>query len=108
MGDESENRGEERISCEADIEWAYFNRSEVHAARMLNISKSGSYFECSHPIIPGATILIRVHKKVSCSPADSIETHLRTAALGEVKWCRELADDRSSVYGIGIRYYLPV
>ncbi len=108
MGEELEKRSEDRSHCDADIEWAYFNKSDAHAARLLNVSKSGGYFECKHPIIPGATILIRVYKRVSGSPAEPAETQLRTAALGEVKWCCELAGRRSPVFGIGIRYHLPV
>jgi hypothetical protein len=108
MSEESEKRSEDRSCCDADIEWAYFNKSDAYAARLLNVSPSGGYFECRHPIIPGATILIRVQKSVSGGSVESTETHLRTAALGEVKWCREIADRSSSVFGIGIRYHLPV
>jgi hypothetical protein len=108
MAEESDKRSEGRNTCDADIEWAYFNKSDVHAARLLNISQSGGYFECSHPIIPGATILIRLHKSMPGPPAEPEATPLRTAALGEVKWCRELAGRRSIAYGIGIRYHLPV
>ncbi|MCU0559555.1 MAG: hypothetical protein MUD16_05105 [Desulfobacterales bacterium] len=108
MGEESDKRSEGRNACDADIEWAYFNKSEVHAARLLNVSQSGGYFECSHPIIPGATLLIRLHGGICGRPTEAPAAPLRTAALGEVKWCRELADRRSTLYGIGIRYHLPV
>lgn len=108
MGEESDKRSEGRNACDADIEWAYFNKSEVHAARLLNVSQSGGYFECNHSIVPGATIFIRLHRNMSASSVASEATQLRTAALGEVKWCRELTDHRPLGYGIGIRYHLPV
>lgn len=108
MGEKPEKRSEDRSTCHADIEWAYFNKAEIHAARLLNVSQSGGYFECPHSIIPGATLLIRVCQSASGSPAEPVGTQLRTSALGEVKWCRELAGRPSSLFGIGIRYHLPV
>lgn len=108
MGEESEKRSEDRSTCDADIEWVYFNKPDAHAARLLNVSPSGGYFECRHSIIPGATILVRVHHGVSGAPDGPAGAPLRTAALAEVKWCRDLPDRSPAAFGIGIRYHLPV
>jgi hypothetical protein len=33
---------------------------------------------------------------------------MRTTALGEVKWCRELQERQPRRFGIGVRYHIPV
>ena len=35
-------------------------------------------------------------------------SYMKTTALGEVKWCRELFDGPSVRFGIGVRYHIPV
>jgi len=33
---------------------------------------------------------------------------MKTTALGEVKWCRELFGGPAVRFGIGVRYHIPV
>lgn len=109
MESNPEKRCEHRQSCDADIEWTYFNRGDCFSARLLNFSKGGGYFISSQPLTPGATVLIRVR---DFSPADSkvcdIGTTPRMTALGEVKWCREISGGAAARFGIGVRYHFPV
>jgi hypothetical protein len=108
MGSETEKRSEDRHGCDAGIDWAYFNKSEFYSAHLLNISPSGVYIECEQRIIPGATIFIRVHNRKACVADPTIGDCMRSTALGEVKWCRELPDQKPRPYGVGIRYHMPV
>jgi hypothetical protein len=102
-----EKRCEDRRECNATVEWAYFNKAEFFDAQLLNFSDSGGYMECTRPLIPGATILIRL-QTCTASDGDSAYRNLKTTALGEVKWCRELRAEPPSRFGIGLRYHFPV
>jgi hypothetical protein len=103
-----EKRCEERQKCHAAIEWAYFNKSDFFSARLMNFSRGGGYFESGHPPIPGATILIRLQKYDASSEAFADCSFMKTTALGEVKWCRELLGGPDMRFGIGVRYHIPV
>jgi hypothetical protein len=102
-----EKRSENRQKCDAAIEWAYFNRGDYFSARMLNFSKGGGYFVSGQPLIPGATILMRLRGFDSAGRGSRERRTLRTTALGEVKWCRELSSTAAQ-FGIGVRYHFPV
>lgn len=107
MGALSEKRCEDRQNCDAEVKWAYFNKADFFNARLLNFSGGGSYIECAQPLIPGATILIRLQTSAS-SAGEPPSRNMRTTALGEVKWCRELHAGQSQRFGIGVRYHIPV
>lgn len=107
MGALSEKRCEDRQKCDADVEWAYFNKADFFNARLLNFSGGGSYIECAKPLIPGATILIRLQACAVSGDKPPI-CNMRTTALGEVKWCRELQAEQIQRFGIGVRYHIPV
>jgi len=108
MESNSEKRCEDRQQCDAAIEWAYFNKGECFSARMLNFSQNGGYFVSGQPLIPGATILIRL-RNIDAGGADACDrSAMKTNALGEVKWCRELSDASAARFGIGVRYHFPV
>ena len=107
MGTLLEKRCEDRQKCDAEVKWAYFNKADFFNARLRNFSGGGSYLECAQPLIPGATILIRLQANVS-SNESAPGRILRTTALGEVKWCRELRTEPAHRFGIGVRYHIPV
>lgn len=108
MGSETEKRSEDRQGCDAAIDWAYFNKADFYSAHLLNVSPSGGYFECGQRIIPGATLFIRLQYCRACVEDPAIRDCMRSTALGEVKWCRELPDQQPRPYGVGIRYHMPV
>ncbi|MCU0603617.1 MAG: PilZ domain-containing protein [Desulfobacterales bacterium] len=107
MGARPEKRCEDRQECDAVVEWAYFNKADFFNARLLNFSGGGSYIECTQPLIPGATILIRLQACAASGGPPPIR-NMRTTALGEVKWCRELPAQPPHRFGIGVRYHIPV
>ena len=108
MEPQSDKRCERRHPCDALIEWAYFNKTEFHQARMLNFSRSGGHFVCEQGAIPGATVFIRLQECVSCGGGAAGRDWVRTTGLGEVKWCRQSPDPNPMRFEVGIRYHVPV
>ncbi len=102
-----DKRSEARRRCYAEVMWAYFNTMDFHAARMVNVSRGGGYFETGQPALPGASVFIRVQKVLDAADPSSPAEALRSAALGEVKWCRDLSGGGAQ-FGVGFRYHIPV
>lgn len=95
-----ERRAEPRQGCDHGIIWVYFNRESAAAARMLNCSRIGCYFETSQPVTAGATISIRLEHQPAGS-RDHTPGLVRSYAVADVKWC----EPRSRHYGVGARYH---
>jgi hypothetical protein len=74
---------------------------------MVNVSRGGGI---SNPnkLLPGATLFIRVQRMLIPGTADPCPDAIRTAALGEVKWCREVGNGQVLHFGVGFRYHIPV
>jgi hypothetical protein len=108
-GFKMENRTEKR-SCdrhyqEIPITVAYFNTNRYRSGKMLNYSEGGIYFESDFAFQPRTSIYIRIEKKMTGPPESKIHNCFRSAALGEVKWCKEINKGESGKYGIGVKYY---
>lgn len=71
----------------------------------FNHSKGGMCFEAVEAFKPGTTLFIRVGDSSVAKVYDGNWNHLRTSTLAEVKWCRELPDERRACYCVGVRYY---
>jgi DNA-binding NarL/FixJ family response regulator len=97
-----EQRRERRQPCDCNILWTYFNRENFVAAKMLNCTRSGCYFETPQHLTSRSTVLIRLEKCASGSE-DTTVGALRSTAVAEVKWCQK----RNDVYGVGVRYHFP-
>jgi hypothetical protein len=112
MEHSEEKRREERFSCGSPVEWAYFNKSEKHNARMRNFSRAGACFESSRAPVHGATILVRLEAYQTDCRSDCREGSdcpwPRSMVLGEVKWCRDIAGSRLPLFGVGVKFQLPV
>jgi Tfp pilus assembly protein PilZ len=67
----TEKRRQVRHKCEGIIEWSYFNRTVNFAAKLLNFSEGGIYFETGHDLKPGATIFLKMNM-VSSSKINSL------------------------------------
>jgi hypothetical protein len=107
-----EKRRNERFPCRTPVEWAYFNKSEKHSARMNNYSQAGACFESSRAPMQGATILVRLEAYQSDCRSDCREGNAcpwpRSISLGEVKWCRNLASSGLPLFGVGVKFHLQV
>jgi CheY-like chemotaxis protein len=95
-----ERRAEQRQACDCNIVWAYFNKDTMVAARMLNCSRAGCYFETPQQLTTGSTVLIRLEKCVPGTEHNGPGS-VRSNAVAEVKWC----DSRNNQYGVGARYH---
>jgi hypothetical protein len=107
-----EKRSDARFACRTPVEWAYFNRTEKHSARMLNFSQGGACFECSEALINGATIMVRLEDyRAECGPECKKGDECpwpRSISLGEVRWCMGLSGNGDRRFGVGVKFHLPV
>lgn len=105
MDIKTERRTAQRWGCRCEADWSYFNRDDRAPALVLDFSQDGIALETAHPIVRGATILIRVrpHQKVLRQTPEG----LRMNALAEVKWCRRRHGDAELGYCAGVRYHFP-
>jgi len=94
-----------RHGCDGEIIWAYFNKKDYSAARVLNFSRDGSYFETDRALGVGFTVLIRVLNCIDHNDRPKDGEGIRWNALDEVKLCRELTGEKQGYYGIGVRYH---
>lgn len=101
-----EKRRERRRPCNAEVEWAFFNRLEFHSARLRNVSAGGGYLECAERLGQGATLQIRLRECLEPAEENGCLS-VRSNVLCEVKWCRELSGG-DFPFGVGVRYYFPV
>jgi hypothetical protein len=101
-----EKRGALRHTYFADFIFSAFNRSACFPAVMLNYSLDGMCLEAPLAVLPGTSLHVRMEKDPRLSPLQATRPGFRTAALGEVKWCRKLNGANGSRYAIGIRCYV--
>jgi hypothetical protein len=99
-----EKRSNERHNCEASFICNYFNKEKSHKARVLNYSESGVYIECDGFFKCGATVLLRMERFVSGDSDAEVCCSLGTVSLGQVKWCKEMADRDSPYFALGLKY----
>jgi hypothetical protein len=100
-----DKRYAKRHGCDGEIIWAYFNKKDYSAARVLNFSRDGSYFETDRALGVGFTVLIRVLNCIDHNDRSEDGEGIRWNALGEVKSCRELTGEKQGSYGVGVRYH---
>jgi hypothetical protein len=100
-----ERRQSERHACRYEANWSYFNTAEGLEGRILNFNLTGSYLQVDRPILPGATVLIRV---LARRDAAEYPFGLPMHAVAEVKWCREVENGEKEAYAAGVRYCYPV
>ena len=105
MDAQTERRIEQRHACDGTMNWVYFNKECYGAARVLNFSQSGSYFETDQALTLGSTVLIHVFKCMNCHDISETPGNLRWNALAEVKWCQKLSDNANTPYSVGVRYH---
>ncbi len=105
MSAQAEKRIEQRHACKGTMNWVCFNKECYGAARILNFSQNGSYFETDHALTLGSTVLIHVFKCMNCV---DVSKKLRWDALAEVMWCQKLLDSDHTAYAVGVRYHHPV
>jgi hypothetical protein len=107
IGQEVEKRQDKRLLSHAPVIFSIFG-SKFHreyASMTFNHSDGGLCIETAQAIHPGTTLYIRRGKINTDEPCDTCWQRVRTSSLGEVKWCREIADKYGTYFCIGVRYY---
>ncbi|UCH22888.1 MAG: hypothetical protein JSU83_06680 [Deltaproteobacteria bacterium] len=107
--DYTEKRACARCYYEAFVTCAYFNSDRFYRAKTTNHSKHGLFFESDFSLKPGASIYIRVDNHLPEASGSGICGcgRIRSLAIAEVKWCKELEGLDGSHYGVGLKYYAP-
>jgi hypothetical protein len=82
-----------------------FNQEDVFEALLVDYGPDGLCVETKRRILPGTSVYMRLDTRQAGAAGKACRQGLRTTALGEVKWCRELNPDRSPAYRVGVRYY---
>jgi hypothetical protein len=107
-----EKRRDDRLVCRSPVEWAYFNKPEMHRGEMRNFSTRGFSFECVQAPVHGATVRVRLESYPSecrsgcqggpeCPWPPSI-------VLADVKWCRDLSSSGAPRFGVGVKFHMQV
>jgi len=105
MGAQAEKRIEQRHACKGTMNWVYFNKGSYGAAKVLNFSQNGIYFETDQALVLGSTVLIHVFKCMNCVDVTKTPANLRWDSLAEVKWCHKLSGRDHTPYAVGVRYH---
>jgi hypothetical protein len=109
MNDYIEKRACRRNNFIASITCTYFNADRFYSAKTTNHSKEGLLFESNFPLIPGASVYIRVEDLSldASGSKGSRRSRLPSLSLAQVRWCREIYDPGGNYYKVGLKYYTP-
>jgi hypothetical protein len=82
-----------------------FNREPAFQAELVDYGEDGLCAQTAQWVSPGTSIFLRVDAGQAFSGEKGGRPGPRMAALGEVKWCREIEEGRTPRFHVGIRYY---
>ena len=100
----TEKRTGERRACEVSIACSFFNSEYSHTATVIDFGSNGMRLISNFPYSPGTPISIRIDNWKQHIPISKDDVSFRTYAIGEVKWCNEIASRAGSRYEVGVRY----
>ena len=100
-----QKRADKRHKCEASVICNYFNKNNTVNATMLNCGEGGMYFESDSFFKEGTNIFFKVKTCSLNTSAPEPCTGLRTASLAQVRWWKEMSNEETSRFGIGVKYY---
>jgi hypothetical protein len=102
--DHSERRPQ---SCtQVPIWYAPFNTNEFHKAEIGQVDENQLVLWTNAPIRPGTILFTRYRADSGARGLQHLCPAVRNAGVVEVKWCRAAgADDRDSVYAMGVQYF---
>jgi hypothetical protein len=92
----TENRSDVRLQHSARIVLENFEGGVMYAARMVNYSKKGIYFESDFYLVPGIEIFAGINDSPFASESDVYECY-----RARIKW-RKFLEDSVFDYGYGI------
>jgi len=92
-----------RQTCEAAIQWTYFNQGEFRCAIKRNDGRKGFYFES--PSCPKLNATIFIKPGPGTNPGNAASVTVRTAAVARVRWIKTITSGDTPLYGIGAEYF---
>lgn len=98
-------RTDQRHNCEISISYRYFIKDETFNGKIMNFCKRGIYFESDEFIRERTTIYFWLTNGSRFPSAPEFCEGLRSVSLAEVKWCREMKNEKATCFGIGVKYY---
>ncbi|UCD82295.1 MAG: hypothetical protein JSW26_12985 [Desulfobacterales bacterium] len=107
MNFKTEKRSSGRLRHQGAITFSIFNQQNCIDAQSLDYSTYGLKFKSLCALRPGTTICIRVKPGQRGSRPDCFGQSMRSLALAEVKWCREIEGSNACRYEVGVHYYPP-
>lgn len=105
-----DRRHEKRFKCQIPIVVSVFHSNDPKDALLVNHAEDGICFISKHAFFVGTAIVIKIPcctlkdcalKDSSCSDRETFSS----IRIGEVRWCRELPDEATTAYEVGIKYY---
>ena len=81
-----------------------FNKKNFFDALATNSNMNGICFKSNTFLRPGTTVYVRIKQFLPDTARESAFEGLRSATLGEIKWCKELVDTDTCTYEVGVKY----
>ena len=100
-----EKRAGKRCACEVFIICSHFHKDYQYSATAIDFGNDGVRLISDSPYAPGTPISIRIDNWQQNIPISKDDVSMRTYAVGEVKWCTEIASRTGSRYEVGVRYF---
>lgn len=99
-----------RHACEASIYWTIFNTDLAQKGILKNYSTNGLYLELGEALQKGSYLLVTIRQINKKRCVTESPDCLRTNAIAEVKWCREVQCEggRDQLYQVGLKYLRPI
>jgi len=106
MPPHAERRISVRYDCTGHIRFTQFNREKSDRARVIDFSEEGLRFQANFEIKPGSSLLIQVESIDIEQPEIVRNIVMRSFGIAEVKWCRVLEDQPTTLYTAGVKFFL--
>lgn len=84
--------------------WFQFSIKKFFDALATNSNMNGICFKSNTFLRPGTTVYVRIKQFLPDTARESAFEGLRSATLGEIKWCKELVDTDTCTYEVGVKY----
>jgi hypothetical protein len=86
----------------------YVSAGPIHLnnGELRNFSSEGCYIETSCEFNSGTILFIRTTRYPSIVSSTATHERPRSMCLAEVKWLRDLSDEETVRFGIGLRYLM--
>ena len=108
MSDTLEKRRYPRYSHSAALTFSHLHSwsrfpDALHHGEKLGHGAGGLQFKSAHALKPGAVLLIKIDQPEMSGLSEGACGGVRSATVGQVKWCRPLGSGKG--YMVGIQYF---